>query len=75
MTSVSETTRLLNPNGQEYSHSHHESDVVWWDSDEDAANPLNWASTQKWSHIAIVSLLTFLVYVFLMTCPRKIMCE
>lgn len=61
MASISETTRLLHPDVEESRHA--EDEIVWWENDEDAANPLNWTNTQKWSHVAIVSLLTFLVYV------------
>lgn len=38
-------------------------EIVWWDGPEDPENPLNWAQAKKWSHVVIVSLATFLVYV------------
>ncbi|KAH7303813.1 major facilitator superfamily domain-containing protein [Stachybotrys elegans] len=34
---------------------------VDWDGEDDTTNPLNWPSAKKWSHVVIVSLLTFLV--------------
>lgn len=61
MASISEKARLLHPDGQE--SRQFKDDVVWWESEEDAAHPLNCTNTQKWSYVAIVSLLTFLVYV------------
>lgn len=37
-------------------------DVDWvWE--RDAQNPLNWSSRAKWGHVAIVSVLSFLVQV------------
>lgn len=33
--------------------------IVWWDSDEDPENPMNWSNTRKWASIAIVSAITF----------------
>jgi multidrug resistance protein len=33
--------------------------IVWWDSDDDPKNPMNWASRKKVVTIAIVSAITF----------------
>jgi hypothetical protein len=32
---------------------------VWWDSEDDRENPMNWSERKKWSTIAIVSMVTF----------------
>ncbi|KAK6072604.1 major facilitator superfamily transporter [Seiridium cupressi] len=34
---------------------------VDWEGKDDPANPLNWRPRQKWGHVTVVSLLTFLV--------------
>jgi hypothetical protein len=36
---------------------------VWWDGEDDPANPLNWSSRKKWSNLALVSFITFITYV------------
>lgn len=38
---------------------------VWWSApeDDDTNNPQNWSSSQKWTIIASLSLVTFLTYV------------
>lgn len=61
MATISETTKLLHSHHQEVAYI--EDDIVGWDGDEDPANPLNWSPAQRWAHVAIVSLLTFLMYV------------
>lgn len=38
-----------------------ETRLVDWDGEADPKNPLNWSERRKWSHIASVALLTFLV--------------
>ncbi|KAK5633981.1 hypothetical protein RRF57_009695 [Xylaria bambusicola] len=35
-------------------------DIVWWDSDDDPANPMNWPATRKWGNVALLSFLSFL---------------
>jgi hypothetical protein len=35
--------------------------MVWWDGEDDPANPLNWRTMKKWNHVGIVSLITFVV--------------
>jgi hypothetical protein len=37
--------------------------TVWWDGDDDPANPQNWSASKKWGHVGVVSLITFIVYV------------
>ena len=37
--------------------------IVDWDGDDDPQNPLNWPERQKWAHVSVMALLTFLVYV------------
>ena len=37
-------------------------DSVWWDGDHDPVNPMNWPSSKKWGTIAIVSTVTFIMY-------------
>jgi hypothetical protein len=37
--------------------------TVWWDSDDDPANPMNWSEKKKWANVAIMSMITFLTYV------------
>ncbi|KAI8623048.1 major facilitator superfamily domain-containing protein [Xylariaceae sp. FL1651] len=36
------------------------SDIVGWDSDNDAQNPMNWSATRKWGNVALLSFLSFL---------------
>jgi hypothetical protein len=36
------------------------SNEVWWDSEDDPQNPMNWSSFRKWGAIAVVSSITFL---------------
>jgi hypothetical protein len=33
---------------------------VWWDSDDDPANPLNWSFAKKWGNLGLVSFITFI---------------
>jgi hypothetical protein len=40
--------------------SENDSNIVWWDGENDPENPMNWSSFRKWSAIAIVSGVTFL---------------
>ncbi|KAI1267868.1 polyamine transporter 3 [Xylariaceae sp. FL1019] len=35
-------------------------DIVWWDSDDDPQNPMNWSSSRKWGNVALLSFLSFL---------------
>lgn len=35
--------------------------IVWWDDDDDPANPLNWSAWSKWMNIGIVSMMTFIM--------------
>lgn len=37
--------------------------LVWWDGDQDPANPQNWPNSVKWSNIAVLSSITFLTLV------------
>jgi hypothetical protein len=37
--------------------------IVWWDSDDDPHNPMNWSATKKWGTIALLSFLSFLTLV------------
>ena len=34
--------------------------IVFWDGDDDPANPLNWSTGLKWGNIAVLSAMTFL---------------
>lgn len=36
---------------------------VFWDGDDDRSNPKNWSVIRRWSHIVMISLLTFITYV------------
>lgn len=35
--------------------------IVWWDGEDDPANPLNWAPLKKWTNIMLVSSIVFIV--------------
>ncbi|KAE8557068.1 hypothetical protein TMatcc_004501 [Talaromyces marneffei ATCC 18224] len=35
--------------------------IVWWDGEDDPANPLNWAPLKKWTNIMLLSGITFIV--------------
>ncbi|KAL0257856.1 hypothetical protein SLS55_007022 [Diplodia seriata] len=37
-----------------------DSNLVWWDSDTDAENPLNWPAKKKWANLGLVSFVTFI---------------
>lgn len=37
--------------------------TVWWDGDDDPANPMNWSEKKKWANIAVMAMITFLTYV------------
>jgi hypothetical protein len=37
-----------------------ESNIVWWDSEDDPQNPMNWSPFHKWGTIAVVSGITLL---------------
>lgn len=37
--------------------------IVFWDGPDDPANPMNWSAKIKWSHIAIISCITFVTFV------------
>lgn len=47
------------PTQKEYDEG---SSLVDWDGPGDAANPINWSNTQKWTIIGLVSFTTFNVY-------------
>ncbi|RYP36920.1 hypothetical protein DL767_003168 [Monosporascus sp. MG133] len=51
-----ERTRLLQP-----PHEDEASTVVTWKGPHDPENPANWSTGKTWGHVAVVSLLTFLV--------------
>lgn len=51
-----ESTRLLENDGD-----NNNSYVVFWNGPDDPENPMNWPEKKTWGHIALVSLLTFLV--------------
>jgi hypothetical protein len=36
-------------------------DIVWWDSEDDPANPLNWSAWLKWMNVSILAVITFIV--------------
>lgn len=36
---------------------------VFWDGNDDRSNPKNWTVVYRWSHIVIISLVTFVTYV------------
>jgi hypothetical protein len=38
--------------------------VVSWDGDNDPTNPRNWSWRVQWGHIMLISLLTFVTWVF-----------
>lgn len=38
---------------------HVSSQEVFWDNDEDPANPMNWSGKKKWTQILLVTLVTF----------------
>jgi hypothetical protein len=38
-----------------------DNNIVWWDGEDDPANPLNWPTSKKWIHVGIISLITFVV--------------
>ncbi|KAJ2998458.1 hypothetical protein NUW58_g295 [Xylaria curta] len=52
-----ESTRLLEAAREDASTD----EVVTWDGNDDSENPINWSPKKIWSHVAIVSLLTFMV--------------
>ncbi|KAI1318225.1 general substrate transporter [Xylariaceae sp. FL0255] len=35
-------------------------DIVWWNSDDDPANPMNWTPARKWGNVLLLSFLSFL---------------
>lgn len=35
--------------------------IVWWDSEDDPANPLNWTPLRKWTNIILISIIVFIV--------------
>jgi hypothetical protein len=40
-----------------------EREIVWWEGDDDQANPMNWSQAKKWSHVAVLGIITFITYV------------
>lgn len=44
------------------SRQDHDSNTIWWDSDNDPENPMNWSSANKWANIGIISIITFIMY-------------
>jgi hypothetical protein len=68
MSTISERTSLIrNEEGRlsrpgEYEEfGNYNDNIVWWDGDDDPENPMNWGEKKKWSQVAIVAVLTFLV--------------
>lgn len=41
--------------------------TVYWDSDDDPQDPMNWSPVMKWLTIALISLSSFNVYVVTIT--------
>jgi hypothetical protein len=39
----------------------HDPNIVWWDSEDDPANPMNWSLPKKWTNIGLISAITFIV--------------
>lgn len=39
-----------------------DSNTIWWDSDDDPENPMNWSSANKWANLGIISIITFIMY-------------
>lgn len=39
--------------------------IVDWDEPIDAANPINWSSYKRWTHILIVAILGLIPYAYL----------
>lgn len=52
--------------GEEKQQQRQEQDTngVWWDSDDDRENPLNWTAKNKWMNLALPSFITFITYAF-----------
>jgi hypothetical protein len=50
-------------NGVETVDGEGDSNIVWWDGDNDPANPMNWSTAKKWTNVGIVSAITFIVFV------------
>ncbi|QKX56919.1 uncharacterized protein TRUGW13939_04027 [Talaromyces rugulosus] len=48
-------------NGVETVDGEGDSNMVWWDGDNDPANPMNWSTAKKWTNVGIVSAITFIV--------------
>ncbi|KLU92560.1 hypothetical protein MAPG_11505 [Magnaporthiopsis poae ATCC 64411] len=48
------------PLGQPDDGSSQSEHVVFWDGDDDPANPSNWPRSRAWAHVALISLLAFL---------------
>ncbi|KAH8799827.1 major facilitator superfamily domain-containing protein [Xylogone sp. PMI_703] len=64
MSRVSERTSLLRNGGEPWSEEDGETsyeNIVWWDGEDDPANPMNWNEGKKWSQVAIIAVLTFLI--------------
>lgn len=36
-----------------------DANIVWWDSDTDPGNPMNWSQPKKWTNICLVSFICF----------------
>jgi len=45
------------------------SNIVWWNGDDDPANPRNWSQFRKWSGVGIVSAISFITQVHHHGCP------
>lgn len=43
--------------------------IVWWDGDDDPANPLNWSAWSKWMNVGMVAMITFIVWGFRHSIP------
>jgi hypothetical protein len=63
MSRASERTSLLSNRSWTGHDDDEENDrnVVWWDGDDDPENPMNWSERKRWSQVAIISFLTFLM--------------
>lgn len=59
----SKTSPVLESNPVESGNAPDPNDV-FWAGDDDKANPKNWSVARRWSHIVIISLLTFITYSF-----------
>lgn len=60
-TSASETVDGEQQNRQEQGQSQDgDANLVWWDGEDDAENPMNWSTKKKWSNLGLMSCVTFI---------------